>query len=104
MSEGSWYRIESAVVDEFKGISSLKIHSGTTVKDSASDGALIPDTIPIGSLQKGIGCVRAKVVQEWDASHERMLQSGLLGDETGTIKFVIWKEDGKRTSRRGQSV
>ncbi len=95
MSEGSWYRIESAVVDEFKGISSLKIHSGTTVKDSASDGALIPDTIPIGSLQKGIGCVRAKVVQEWDASHERMLQSGLLGDETGTIKFVIWKEDGK---------
>jgi len=24
-----------------------------------------------------------------------MLQSGLLGDETGTIKFVIWKEGGK---------
>jgi replication factor A1 len=24
-----------------------------------------------------------------------MLQSGLLGDETGTIKFVIWKEQGK---------
>jgi replication factor A1 len=65
------------------------------VKDSASDGALIPDTIPIGNLQKGIGCIRAKVVQEWDASHERMLQSGLLGDETGTIKFVIWKEEGK---------
>jgi replication factor A1 len=95
MSAGSWYRIESAVVDEFKGISSLKIHSGTTVKESASDGALIPETIPIGSLQKGIGCIRAKVVQEWDASHERMLQSGLLGDETGTIKFVIWKEEGK---------
>jgi len=102
MSEGSWYRIESAVVDEFKGISSLKIHSGTTVKDSASDGALIPDTIPIGNLQKGIGCVRAKVVQEWDASHERMLQSGLLGDETGTIKFVIWKEEGKEQLTPGR--
>jgi replication factor A1 len=95
MSEGSWYRIESAVVDEFKGISSLKIHSGTTVKESITDGALIPETIQIGSLQKGIGCVRAKVVQEWDTTHERMLQSGLLGDETGTIKFVIWKEEGK---------
>jgi ssDNA-binding replication factor A large subunit len=95
MSVGSWYRIESAVVDEFKGISSLKIHSGTTVKESITDGALIPETIPIGSLQKGIGCVRAKVVQEWDTTHERMLQSGLLGDETGTIKFVIWKEEGK---------
>jgi replication factor A1 len=95
MSEGSWYRIESAVVDEFKGISSLKIHSGTTVKESITDGALIPETSPIGSLQKGIGCVRAKVVQEWDITHERMLQSGLLGDESGTIKFVIWKEEGK---------
>ncbi len=48
-----------------------------------------------GDLHPGIAGVRAKVIQEWDATHERMLQSGLLGDETGTIKFVIWKEPGK---------
>ncbi|MDD1692536.1 MAG: nucleotide-binding protein, partial [Methanoregula sp.] len=95
MTMGLWYRIESAVVDEFRGVSSLKIHSGTTVKETGADNALIPDTVPIANLQKGIGCVRAKVIQEWDVSHERMLQSGLLGDETGTIKFVIWKEGGK---------
>ena len=95
MTVGSWYHIESAVVVEFKGIASLKIHSGTTVKESATDGALIPSTIPIVNLHTGVGSVRAKVIQEWDASHERMLQSGLLGDETGTIKFVIWKEAGK---------
>jgi len=95
MTVGSWYHIESAVVDEFKGIASLKIHSGTTVKESATDGALIPSTVSIVNLHTGVGSVRAKVIQEWDASHERMLQSGLLGDETGTIKFVIWKEAGK---------
>jgi replication factor A1 len=95
MAEGSWYRIESAVVDEFKGIANLKIHSGTAVKDISEDRSLIPSTTPIRDLHTGIGSVRAKVVQEWDASHERMLQSGLLGDETGTIKFVIWKEPGK---------
>jgi len=95
MTVGSWYHIEAAVVDEFKGIASLKIHSGTTVKESATDGALIPGTVPIVNLHTGVGSVRAKVIQEWDASHERMLQSGLLGDETGTIKFVIWKEAGK---------
>jgi replication factor A1 len=95
MTEGSWYKIESAVIDEFKGIASLKIHSGTTVKESATDGALIPSAVPIVKLHTGVGSVRAKVIQEWDASHERMLQSGLLGDETGTIKFVIWKEEGK---------
>jgi len=95
MTVGSWYRIESAVIDEFKGIASLKIHSGTTVKESGTDGALIPSAVPIVNLHTGVGSVRAKVIQEWDASHERMLQSGLLGDETGTIKFVIWKETGK---------
>lgn len=95
MAEGSWYRIESAVVDEFKGVPNLKIHSGTTVKEIAEDRSLIPAPVPIRDLHPGIGGVRAKVIQEWDASHDRMLQSGLLGDETGTIKFVIWKEPAK---------
>jgi len=95
MSEGSWYRIESAVVDEYKGVPNLKIHSGTTIKEISEDRSLIPTPLPIKDLRPGIACVRAKVIQEWDASHERMLQSGLLGDETGTIKFVIWKEPGR---------
>jgi len=95
MAEGSWYRIESAVVDEFKGIPSLKIHSGTTIKEENIDRPLIPAPVPVQDLHPGIAGVRAKVIQEWDASHERMLQSGLLGDETGTVKFVIWKEPGK---------
>jgi replication factor A1 len=95
MAEGSWYRIESAVVDEFKGVPNLKIHSGTSVKEITEDRSLIPTPAPIKDLQPGISGVRAKVIQEWDASHERMLQSGLLGDETGTIKFVIWKEPGR---------
>ena len=95
MAEGSWYRIESAVVDEFKGVPNLKIHSGTTVKEISEDRSLIPTPVPVQDLHPGIAGVRAKVIQEWDASHERMLQSGLLGDETGTIKFVIWKEPGR---------
>jgi ssDNA-binding replication factor A large subunit len=95
MAEGSWYRIESAVVDEFKGVPNLKIHSGTTVKEITEDRSLIPTPTPVKDLHPGIGGVRAKVIQEWDASHERMLQSGLLGDETGTVKFVIWREPGK---------
>jgi replication factor A1 len=95
MAEGSWYRIESAVVDEFKGVANLKIHSGTTIKEISEDRSLIPSPVPIKDLHPGIGSVRVKFIQEWDASHERMLQSGLLGDETGTIKFVMWKEPGK---------
>jgi len=95
MTEGAWYRIESAVVDEFKGVANLKIHSGTAIKPVEEDQALIPSTVRIGELKPGIASVRAKVVQEWETTHERMLQSGILGDESGTVKFVIWKEAGK---------
>jgi replication factor A1 len=95
LSVGSWYRFESAVVDEYRGSPNLKVHSGTTIKEITRETPLIPETVPISDLTPGIGSVRAKFIQEWEASHDRMLQSGLLGDESGTVKFVIWKEEGK---------
>jgi replication factor A1 len=95
MQEGAWYRIESAVVDEFRGVANLKIHSGTAIKPVVEDRTLIPSTVKIDELKPGIGSVRAKIVQEWEVTHERMLQSGILGDESGTVKFIIWKEAGK---------
>ncbi|WP_292426638.1 nucleotide-binding protein [Methanoregula sp.] len=95
MKEGAWYRIESAVVDEYKNIPNLKVHSGTTITEIEKTDPLIPEPSPIRDLRPGIGSVRAKVIQEWEVTHDRMLQSGLLGDETGTVKFVIWKEPGK---------
>jgi len=95
LEHGKWYRFESAVVDEYRGSANLKIHSGTIIKEISRDTVLIPEVIPIADLTPGIGSVRAKIIQEWDATHDRMLQTGLLGDETGTVKFVIWKEEGK---------
>jgi replication factor A1 len=95
LSLGSWYRFESVVVDEYKGSPNLKVHSGTTIKEIDRETPLIPEIVPIKDLTPGIGSVRAKFIQEWEASHDRMLQSGLLGDESGTVKFVIWKEEGK---------
>ncbi|MCE8422706.1 MAG: replication factor A [Candidatus Methanoperedens sp.] len=34
--------------------------------------------------------LRCKVVQLWDANHESLSQSGLLGDESGTVAFKKW--------------
>ncbi len=101
LKEDRWYRIESAVVDEFKGVPNLKIHSGTLIRELDSDASLIPSPVPIGELKPGVASVRAKMIQEWDVTHERMLQSGLLGDETGTTKFIIWKEPGKEKLKTG---
>ncbi|HUK38285.1 MAG TPA: nucleotide-binding protein [Methanomicrobiales archaeon] len=95
LAAGKWYRIESAVVDEFRGVEKLNIHSGTSITEIETETPLIPTVVQVRDLRPGVGSVKVKVVQEWEPSHERMLQTGLLGDETGTIKFTIWKEEGK---------
>lgn len=95
MEERKWYRLEAAVVDEYRGAPNLKIHSGTKVVTLEEDRSLMPTIQPIAGLKPGVGSIRAKMVQEWEARHERMLQTGLLGDETGTIKFVLWKNGEK---------
>jgi replication factor A1 len=48
--------------------------------------------------------LRGKVVQLWETNHESISQVGLLGDESGTIKFTKWTkanlpqvEEGKAT-------
>ena len=101
MTQGNWYRLESAVVDEYKGVPKLNVHSGTTITEVESDTILLPSVTPISELKVGVGSVRAKMVQEWEPNHEKMLQTGLLGDESGTIKFTIWKEDGKEKLEPG---
>jgi len=88
---GEWFRLESAVVDEFRGLANLKIHGGTTVTPINEDRPLTPEITRIADLRPGIASVTAKVVQDWDVRHDRMLQTGLLGDESGTVKFIIWK-------------
>jgi len=47
--------------------------------------------------------VKAKVVQLWDSSSPSVSQVGLIGDETGIIKFVIWAKSGKREVEEGKS-
>jgi replication factor A1 len=36
----------------------------------------------------------AKVSMLWEARHEKIAQTGVLGDETGTIVFTTWKSTG----------
>jgi replication factor A1 len=101
LEERRWYRFEAAVVDEYRGAPSLKIHSGTKISLLEDDRALVPSIQPIAELKPGVGSVRAKIVQEWEPRHERMLQTGLLGDESGIIKFVLWKDGEKEKLEPG---
>lgn len=39
--------------------------------------------------------VKAKVLQLWNATSASIAQWGVIGDETGTARFVIWAKSGK---------
>ena len=91
--DNCWYKIEFASVNEYKGSLGLRLSSYTKITKIEEDRALIPTIIPIHELRQGVFSIRGKVIQEWESNHERLLQSGLLGDETGTVRFTIWKDD-----------
>jgi replication factor A1 len=83
LEQGRWYRIESAVVDAFRNAPNLKIHSGTTVTPIETDRPLLPSVVSVAELKPGVASVHVKMVQEWEARSERILQTGLVGDPTG---------------------
>ncbi|HWQ65621.1 MAG TPA: nucleotide-binding protein [Methanospirillum sp.] len=90
--EGAWYRISSAIADVYRGAMSLQFNAGTVIKRIEDDRSLRPAIIPVAEVKPGVVCIRVKVVQEYESTSERIFQSGLLGDETGTIRFVTWKD------------
>lgn len=93
LQEGAWYRITNATADYYRGAMNLQIHSGTMIDLITDDRSLRPAIIPVKEVKPGIACIRIKVVQEYESSSERIFQSGILGDETATIRFVTWKDE-----------
>jgi len=60
--------------------------------------------VTIGELQSGMRVeLRAKVVQLWDATSDKIAQTGLIGDSTGVIKFTIWNNAEKELMEEGGS-
>ncbi len=46
--------------------------------------------------------LKARVVQLWDSSSPNVSQVGLIGDETGIIKFVVWSKANKPPIEEGK--
>jgi replication factor A1 len=47
--------------------------------------------------------LEVQVVDLWEDTHESMAQAGLLGDESGTIKFISWAASDLPPLREGES-
>jgi replication factor A1 len=47
--------------------------------------------------------LKVKVVQIWDNTSDKITQTGLIGDETGIIKFTIWESANLLPMEEGRS-
>ena len=93
--EGKSYSLDNMTTDEWEGRFSVKMNRTTRIQE-LDEEVETPDQkaqlITIDSINESNKWVnlRAKVVELWDSEHESIDQVGLVGDETGTIKFVKW--------------
>lgn len=46
--------------------------------------------------------LRVKVIQLWDNTSDKITQTGLIGDETGVIKFTMWDSSGLKPMEEGK--
>lgn len=54
--------------------------------------------------EEGIWCnLRAKFTDNWESASEHIDQIGLIGDDTGKIKFVMWRNAGLSPMELGKS-
>jgi replication factor A1 len=96
LQEGKSYLIKSAVTDEFQGKGSIKLTRNSKVEEipdvEAASSPLQAEASKVADINEAGRWIdiRAKVVQLWENSSDSISQSGLIGDETGTIKFVKW--------------
>ena len=93
--EGKSYSLENMTTDEWQGNFSVKMNRTTRISELDEDIEIADreaQLVTIDSINESNRWInlRAKVTQLWDSEHESIDQMGLIGDETGTIKFVKW--------------
>ena len=97
LEEGSVYRLENLVTDEYEGRFSVKLNRTTSIEevdeeiDVPESGGTSEerDIAEIDAPEEWID-LTAKVTQLWEPRSESVGQVGLLGDPTGTTKFTKW--------------
>ena len=99
LEAGKSYLFKNAVTEEFQGKFSVKLNRTSGVEEltkvvaaaepSASSQVQEMKVSEIKEQGRWID-LRAKVVQLWEPTSETISQTGLIGDETGVIKFVKW--------------
>jgi replication factor A1 len=110
MEIGKSYLLKRVVTDAFQGRFSIKLNRTSQIEslESEVEAKAAPELaerikiIEIIEPGKWVD-LKAKVVQLWDSNSDTISQAGLIGDETGSIKFVKWAKAGLPELEEGKS-
>ena len=99
LAAGKSYLFKNVVTDEFQGRFSVKLNRTSGIEELTKEVVAAEPSMSNQVQEMKIAEIkeqsrwidlRAKVVQLWDPTSETISQTGLIGDETGVIKFVKW--------------
>jgi replication factor A1 len=94
MEEGKSYEFKSIVTDSFQNKFQVNMNKNSAItllkeEISTRNGTTAVKIEELDEENKWVS-LRAKVVQLWEPGSESISQVGLIGDETGTVKFTAW--------------
>ena len=107
---GQSYLLKRMVTDEFQGRFSVKLNRTSQIEPlekevearPASKAAQAVKVVEI--TEPGLWVdLKVKVAQLWETNSDAISQSGLVGDETGSIKFVKWAKADLSNMEEGKS-
>ena len=110
MELGQSYLLKRVVTDEFQGRFSVKLNRTSQIEPlekevearPASRAAQAVKVVEI--TESGLWVdLKVKVAQLWETNSDSISQSGLVGDETGSIKFVKWAKADLPNLEEGKS-
>jgi replication factor A1 len=91
---GHSYEFYGAQVSEFNGTVSLFLSGYSAIYESDTPvEAPLFNPVDIKDIRPGIVDLHAVITRLSSGTHEKIRYSGTLADETGTTRFIIWKND-----------
>ena len=87
------------MTNEWNGRFEITLNKTTTVEQISEDIEVASSSptadVNIGEISEAGQWVNisARVIQLWDNTNESISQVGIIGDETGSVKFIKWARD-----------
>lgn len=109
------YRLESVVTSEYNQLFSVGVNRNSVITPLEDKSYVDLDSIRVDYASNSVNTdiksikdgdwviIRGKVMRIFDNTSPNIEQHGIIADETGSVRFVIWKKSGIEKLEEGKS-